>query len=629
MSDPNPLEKPKPSGIDALLAQARASFHRGNMAEAERFILAAVDSQPEHAVANLMLGNLLVLKGDLQGAERHFRIAAEEDPNAYEPREWLANIARESGKLDQAEAFSKELVRRWPQAVGGNVSLALCYLKQRRPQDAIPVLSQAISLAPRSPVLHHNLAGAYRDANQPEDAILEYKIAISLAPQVSNSYFALATALIEQKRHEEAVAVLSKVLEFESTAYANTQMAHALGQAERYEEAEKYLRKAIEIDPGDYGAHETLGIRLLDLGMFEEAVRSFEKAIAIDPDRAGPYFGISRCRRFGESDREMVRKMVSMTETPRRSPEELRELHYGIAKAFDEYGEYEAAMGHFDLANKFSRQTQLVGRPYSHDREERQIDQICSTFSKRFFERHKDFGLDSDVPIFIVGMIRSGTTLTEQIISSHPDVGAAGELRFWIEAQDTEAVASIEKGVADKAALRSLASDYLASLRSFAPDKPHVTDKMPLNYFSLGLMYLMFPNARFIHCKRNPLDTCLSIYMTPFQASPEFFYDKRNIVHGYLQYERLMEHWRAILPAERFFEVRYEDLVADRVAVLPRLLEFCGLPWDDAVLKHETNERTIRTPSSWQARQPIYHSSVEKWKRYEPWLGEFAQLISK
>lgn len=214
----------------------------------------------------------------------------------------------------------------------------------------------------------------------------------------------------------------------------------------------------------------------------------------------------------------------------------------------------------------------------------------------------------------------------DQILSSHPKIGSAGEMAFWSSGPAVQKVVAITREQVDREELKELALSYLEELQAFAPDAPRITDKMPLNYLSLGLIHLLLPNARIIRCKRNPIDTCLSIYTTPFAATMEFFYDKQNIVDAYREYERLSAHWREVLPSSRFLEVNYEDLVLRRESVLPALIDFCGLDWDDRLLRHEENVRPIKTPSQWQARQPIYSSSVERWRRYEPWLGEFQQL---
>ncbi len=219
-------------------------------------------------------------------------------------------------------------------------------------------------------------------------------------------------------------------------------------------------------------------------------------------------------------------------------------------------------------------------------------------------------------------MPRSGTTLVEQILSSHAEVAGGGELHFWAQQDLSRANLSAIAG----GDLSAVASDYLTLLRTISPTAARVTDKMPFNFGLLGVIHRIFPRATLIHCRRHPIDTCLSIYTTSFESSLDFAADRRSLVAFYRQYQRLMTHWRAVLPLERLIEVNYEDLVADPEPHSRRIVAACGLDWDEACLSPHQNRRPVMTASMWQARQPIYGGSVERWRRYEPWLGELRDL---
>ncbi|MGH7119615.1 MAG: sulfotransferase family protein, partial [Acetobacteraceae bacterium] len=223
-------------------------------------------------------------------------------------------------------------------------------------------------------------------------------------------------------------------------------------------------------------------------------------------------------------------------------------------------------------------------------------------------------------PILIVGMPRSGTTLVEQILSAHPAVAAGGELTYWADLHrgplgENEPVASAQ----------GIAGNYLTLLRGISPDALRVTDKLPVNYENLGLIHQLFPRAFIVHCRRHPADTCLSIYMTHFSSR---LADRGDLIFLYRQYERLMAHWRAVLPAERFTEIDYETLIADPEPAIRSLIAFCKLDWNDACLAPQRNRRPVTTASVWQARQPIYARSVDRWRHYEPWLDELRELLS-
>jgi hypothetical protein len=222
-------------------------------------------------------------------------------------------------------------------------------------------------------------------------------------------------------------------------------------------------------------------------------------------------------------------------------------------------------------------------------------------------------------------MPRSGTTLVEQILSSHPQIAGGGELVFWTRRAASWGVSSAT--YLTPASARDLAADYLAMLRRIGPSAARVTDKVPFNLFQLGLIHLLLPNARIIHCRRHPIDTCLSMYFTNFKEKFEFVSDKGDLAFAYRQYARLMDHWRAVLPSDRFVEVDYEILIADRQTLTRRLIAFTGLDWHDACLAPERNKRTVITSSFWQVRQPVYVTSIARWRNYEPWLGELRQLL--
>jgi hypothetical protein len=255
----------------------------------------------------------------------------------------------------------------------------------------------------------------------------------------------------------------------------------------------------------------------------------------------------------------------------------------------------------------------------------RLVHESISGFTRDFFARTVSFGSDSELPIFIIGTPRSGTTLVEQIVSSHPDVGAADELSFWHETMVALAPFNLER--CDAVLMGTLAGDYLSLLRGIAPDAKRVTDKLPDNFLRAGIIHAVFPRARIIHCRRHPVDTSLSIYFANFNQEHDYAYDRDSIAAYYEHYLLLMAHWRKVLPPERFLEVDYERLIANTEQVTRALIAFCGLDWNASCLRHEDNRRTIRTLSVWQARQPIYKRSVARWQRYEPWLGELRRLM--
>ena len=287
-------------------------------------------------------------------------------------------------------------------------------------------------------------------------------------------------------------------------------------------------------------------------------------------------------------------------------------------------------MLHYNRANELDHQLKVGIAPFDRAQLSQTAEFLIHTFTPDFFSSHDDAGLDSDVPIFVVGMMRSGTTLAEQILSSHADVGGAGEQLFWPErAGSSERLFQMVGGRPEllEDRLQLLAKEYLALLAKLSPDTSHVVDKMNTNYLLLGLLHVAFPKAKIIHMNRHPVDTCLSIWATPVANGIDLCASKENIVFAYQQYLRIMDHYRLVLPKETLLDVQYEELVTDQERVTREISDFCGLVWDEACLRPEANERSVKTPSVWQVRQPIYKTSTARWKKFEPWLGAFAELF--
>ena len=250
---------------------------------------------------------------------------------------------------------------------------------------------------------------------------------------------------------------------------------------------------------------------------------------------------------------------------------------------------------------------------------------MAKIYTRDSIQSLRAHGSKSEVPIFIVGMVRTGTTLLDQILSSHPDVRSAGEQPFWRVSAGRVNHKWLESGC-DASDLKELETRYLDILGDASRNAPRVTDKMPTNFFHLGLMSVAFPRSKIVHIRRNPMDTAISIYTTFLGAGTQFAYDQGNIVAYFDAYMRMMDLWRSVLPEVQMIEIDYEALVSNKENVLPALLKFLELDWDESVLRHEEQASHVSTPSLWAARQPVNSASVERWRRYEPWLGELLEL---
>jgi tetratricopeptide (TPR) repeat protein len=377
-------------------------------------------------------------------------------------------------------------------------------------------------------------------------------------------------------------------------------------------------------------AYNLLGNLLSEFGRFDEARACFERAITIAPMLAGCYYDLVRCRPITRKDDGLLQRMEAALATPGLEEAQRLRLHLAIGKAADDLGDYALAMQHFDAADDVRR----AAARFNSAAFSRETDRLIARCTPGLMARASELGSSDPTPVLILGMPRSGTTLVEQIISMHPEVGAGDELNFWNERgvvwHSADAAGKETLGVPTESMstkfLAKAAADYLGVLRAIAPKAARVTDKMPFNFLWAGLIHLAFPRATIIHCRRATVDTALSIHQTHFHPSLAFPTGGAELVAYFRDYQRLTDHWRRVLPSDRFLEVDYEELTSGPEPVIRRIIAGCGLAWDDACLRPESNPRAVRTPSKWQTRQPIYRSSVARWRRYEPWLGPLRAL---
>jgi tetratricopeptide (TPR) repeat protein len=500
---------------------------------------------------------------------------------------------------------------------------AKVHYEAQRWADAIPLLREIVRFDPKNALAHRNLGLACQAGARTAEAVASLQRAVELQPSLESALIHLAAALLQQGRTTEALVVLRKLSRrAEDPLARRLYSARALAMEGKPDEAEKEFRRLIALAPQMAEPRAFLGELLSIRGMFEEAAEHLTLAIEEIP---AAFKKLSVVKRFTQIDRPLLDRMRSLAEGPGLNAMARASVQFGLGKAFDDLGDYAEAMRQYEAANRL-RGTERPDRAALVAKYNSIIEGYTGEAlggARQLLARPACPG--DDLPVLIIGMPRSGTTLVEQILSSHPAVAAGGELPFWAQRErdwQTSGIGSLEEGK-----LSRVAEDYRAELRRVGPKALRVTDKRPRNFEPLGLIHLALPDARIVHCRRNPVDTCLSIFFANFAAGHEFAWDRGDLAFFYRQYERLIEHWRRVLPADRFTEVQYETLVAYREAETRRLIDFCGLDWDEACLAPERNRRTVNTASLWQARQPVYATSVERWRRYEPWLGELRTLL--
>jgi tetratricopeptide (TPR) repeat protein len=498
------------------------------------------------------------------------------------------------------------------------------YCDAGRWAEAIPLFHEIARLEPTRPQAHGDLGVAYLHCGRLPEAAASLQRAVEMRPGFDMALRGLVEALVLQGLESEALPACRRLSRTADDPLERKQYsARALAMEGKPEDAEKELLSLLVLAPKRAETRLLLGQLLSSRGKFEEAARHLAQASEAIPSA---FQQLTMVKRMSEPDRPLVDRMRDLAERPGLDPASRIAVRFGLGKAFDDLGDYAEAMRHYDAGNQLRAMSERLDRAGLAA----QIDSTIALFSAealahsaRSFPRPECPG--DDMPVFVAGMVRSGTTLIEQILSSHPAVVAGGELSFWHNLVSGWRISTL--GAREARMLAKAAEDYRALLRKIGPAALRVTDKAPANLELLGLIGLAFPNARIIHCRRRPIDTCLSIYFTNFLERHDYAWNRGDLVFFYRQYERLMDHWRRVLPSDRFTEVEYEALIAHSEVETRRLIAFCGLDWDDACLAPERNQRVVKTWSMWQARQPVYKTSVERWRRYEPWLGELRELL--
>ena len=612
-----------PRHADATRLLGALEYQRGRLTQAERLIREALAIQPEFPEAYSGLGVVLQAQGNIPEAIECLQRAVALKPEFFEAHSNLGLALQAQGKGEQAIACHQRAIAlnsNYPDAYN-NLGVAL--RDSQRPEEAVTAYRRAIALKPDYAEAHNNLGVALKDLNRLDEAAAYYQKAITLRVDYAEAYTNLGMVQKAQGKPVEAVASYRRALALRpELVEAYTNLAGALKDLRQFEEAIACYKKAIALKPDCAEAYTGLGSFLRESGKLEEAVAYHERAFTLKPDCADAYRMWAHCKKCTADDLPIAARVEALLAKSDASEKQQCALHYALGKIYDDLKQYDQAFLHYHRAN----QIDSVNFPFDRAQHSAMIDGLIQTFTPEFFERYRSFGSSSDVPMLVMGMMRSGTTLVEQIISSHPRVYGAGELSVCEQAAallkpDVPQALTQEK-------LRSLAEGYVNFLRVFSPDAPHIIDKLPSNFLNLGFFHLLFPQGRMIHCRRHPVDTCLSIYFHKFGGYHPYAYDLENLAFYYQEYLRLMQHWRRVLPPTVFMEVQYEELVADQEAVSRRLIAFCGLEWDDRCLEFYKNERPVSTASSWQVRQPIYKSSTARWKRYEPHLGPLAQLLA-
>ncbi len=490
-------------------------------------------------------------------------------------------------------------------------------------EAALGMIARAIQIQP-TVTMYSNLGLVFDSLGKPDMAIASFQQAISMNPDDPDAYVNLGATLKDYRRLGEAEECFDKALKLKpdcTEAYFNLGM---LMQARgRCDQAIELIRKGLVIEPSCAKAHALLGSIQMDLGQYEIARGEIEEALKRDPELPMVMTLQAHLQKMTSEDKGWLEKALRVQPSIRaRFSEDAIALRFAIGKYYDDTKQYDAAFQSYAQANAIRRQKE---GGLDHERYRKSIDSLISVFRKEVVQKRRDGASDSERPVFIVGMPRSGTSLIEQIVASHPDAFGAGELPFWAGLPEDKVQTAIASDFEPRF-LREVAAAYESELQGHSASALRVVDKMPGNFGWVGLITTVFPRARIIHSQRNPLDTCLSIYFQNFNKGHLYATDLDDLAFYYKEYVRLMDHWRAVLPPDRFIEIPYEALTDDQEGWSRKIVAFLGLEWSERCLEFYKTERKVGTASNWQVRQKVYKSSKARWRNYEKHLGPLLAL---
>ena len=607
---------------------ALIAFQAGRFEEAGNHIVEAVlrnDNEetvnvPLHADCGAIM-NMLARPAEAEAACRH---VIEHNPDHVEAYNNLSVALSMQGRFDDALEICEAAIERRPDYVDALVNRANLLVKMSQYIDAIEAFAEAIKVSPENPMARVNLGTALRLVGELDAAEDQCKFGIELRPDYPEAYSGLANVHAAKGDFNAAIAGFKKALELRpGFDAARLNLAAALFKAGDMDQAEDSYRNLIERAPEAALAQTGLGIVLLAKGELSGATEAFRAAVTSDPGEGEAWMNLASAL-GAEMPAEDIAKMSELTEDTRLTMEQRTALRFALGEVCDKRGETDAAFAHFRAGNDARKAAfDQLGKIYDPVAVDENFGAIQACFNAEFIGSFPDAGNASEQPVFIVGMPRSGTTLVEQILASHAEVHGAGEVGSVSRLVDNfpDAMRELTAG-----SISDMADAVLAQLSEKAGGAARIIDKSPFQFQHLGLIRMLFPKARIIHCTRAPLDTGLSCFFQNFVADYPWAADLGHIGRYYNAYARLMEHWRSVLSG--IYEVSYEGLIDATEAETRKLVDFAGLKWDDACLSYYDTERPVLTASNWQVRKPIYTDAMKRAGRYEKHLASLADTLN-
>ncbi len=591
-----------------------------------------LDAQSATAVSNLGIAYYDAKQYDL--AETCHKRALALNPQQSNSLNNMGSLYKERKNTAEAIRFYQAAIASSPNFADPLNNLGAILVIEQQFNQALELLSRAITLSPAFADAHCNIGFAFHGLDNFDAALIHFQRALQLKPHYAEAYIGLSKVHCARFELELAENHARKAIEIDpGTAEFYQCLAEIYIERGESTQALAYFDHAITLDPSSGIARISKGNLLVELGESDAAEALFTQAQHDQSTNTqlSAHYSLVHLRTVKPSDQSIQALLSMATNMENMAPKQHDYLHFSLGKCYDDTGEWTLAFEHFKQGCQLKR-SRII---YNTNEQAQFAQRIIACFTEKTIASLRESANLSALPVFVLGMPRSGTTLIEQIIASHPSVYGAGELSHLstLTHRPIESAAGPQSYPENihyltPTACRAIADEYLSCLQRYAPTATRITDKMPANFITIGLIHALLPNAKIIHVERNPIDTCLSCYTKLFRNGQLFSYDLTELGHFYAIYRRLMAHWRHILPANSWLDIRYEDVVTDLESEARRLIAYCDLEWDPACLSFHSMKRQVRTASLTQVRQPIYTSSIERWRRFEHELAPLIQVLS-
>lgn len=625
-----------PEDANILCLSARALIRLHEFDDAERRLNKVLALFPEFPRPHEILGELLLAKDKPEEAVAAFRRAVHLGSDSADIDRKLGATLVRLGRAEEAEQILEKSKRRDP------IRTAMAYAEECRRNGnldgAEKIYHQVLMQHPDSVDTLANIGAVALAKQQFSDAEIFLQRAVDRAPDFGRAWADLVITQMELEKYDTAVNSAEHLVRLDRRGtMSRLLLGNAHAMSGRHEEAIADYERVVAERPGDPGALSGMAHMLKTIGRQDESIAAYKTCIHENPQHTEAWWGLANMKTYRFSSSE-IDAMLNLLQTGNAKAEPTSRwltstpevnLCNALGMAFEGNGDYERAFEYFERGNKKRR----LDEPYDPVFTERLHDRMIDVFSSEFLDVFSGVGDHNAEAIFIVGLPRTGSTLIEQILASHPDVEGTHELPELTRLSQNLPFGGFEQSRypenvvnLDKSAFQALGESYIERTQNYRSSAPFFTDKYLGNFMHLGLLQLMLPNARIINARRHPLDSCLGCYKQLFARGQSFSYDLDELGEYFLQYRRLMAHWDAVMPG-KVLHVHYEQVVADLESQVRRILEHCGLSWNDQCLRFYETGRDIRTASSEQVRQPIYRSSVNLWRHYEPWLGDLIEIL--